>query len=262
MKTNYDVIVVGGGINGVGVTLDLASRGFSVCLVEKKTLGSGASSNTSKLVHGGLRYLEYGHISLVKEALKEQEILLRIAPKYVKPLSVYLPCYKGLGRSAWMLKAGLSVYDLLFKRRLAKHQGFSRAKAQGIFQDIGLRSEGLQKGFQFEDAIMDDLGLLMGIVKTAKIFNADVLELTQVESIQGVDNHYDVTITQDAGHRKSLSSRCVVHTAGAWFSELSRAALLSCRGPLSGARRTARRRYPQRRPSRAPSSGGRARARC
>lgn len=220
MKTNYDVIVIGGGINGVGVTLDLASRGFSVCLIEKKTLGSGASSNTSKLVHGGLRYLEYGHVSLVKEALREQDILLKIASRYVKPLSFYMPCYKGLGKPAWMLQVGLMLYDFLFKRRLAKHQIFSKLKAQYIFQDIGLRSEGIQKGFQFEDAIMDDLGLLLGIIDTAKSFNANVLELTQVENVQAFNHHYDVKITQHTGHSKLLSSRCVVQTVGAWFSDL------------------------------------------
>ena len=220
MRSDYDVIVIGGGINGAGITLDLASRGLNVCCLEKNSFGSGCSSNSSKLIHGGLRYLEHGHFGLVKEALKEQSILLNIAPKYVQPLSFLLPSYKGLGKAAWQLKIGLTLYDMLFKRSLAKHQSFSKTEAKGIFGDFGLRTSNLHKGFQFEDALMDDWGLVQAIIRKAQYLGASCYQNTKVTTIETIKAIKTVRVQSKVGSLKTLTCKTVVHSSGAWFSEL------------------------------------------
>ena len=106
----YDLLIIGGGINGVGIARDASGRGLSVVLCEKNDLASGTSSKSSKLIHGGLRYLEYGEFRLVREALQERETLMRIAPHLVSPLRIVLPHHKGL-RPKWMLRLGLFMYD-------------------------------------------------------------------------------------------------------------------------------------------------------
>src|SRR5690606_25427960 len=108
----YDVIVIGGGVNGAGVTRDAAGRGARVLLLEARDLASGTSSASTKLVHGGLRYLEYGEIGLVREALLERERLWRIAPHIIRPMRFVLPVFPEM-RPRWMLRAGLALYDLL-----------------------------------------------------------------------------------------------------------------------------------------------------
>lgn len=220
MMPDYDVIVIGGGINGAGITLDLASRGLKVCCLEKNSFGSGCSSNSSKLIHGGLRYLEYGHLSLVKEALKEQSILLNIAPNYVQPLSFYLPSYQGLGKAPWQLKIGLSLYDMLFKRSLAKHQSFAKHKAKCIFGPFGLKTSALQKGFQFEDALMDDWGLVKAIIKKAQQFGATCYENSKATAIQTANGIKNVHLESTVAPFEKITSKTVVHSSGAWLPEL------------------------------------------
>jgi len=112
-----DLLVIGGGINGTGIARDAAGRGLTVVLCEKNDLASGTSSKSSKLIHGGLRYLEYGEFRLVREALIEREVLLRAAPHLVRSLRIVLPHHKGL-RPKWMLRLGLFMYDHLGGRRL------------------------------------------------------------------------------------------------------------------------------------------------
>src|SRR5690606_25160599 len=112
MTGPFDLIVIGGGVNGAGITRDAAGRGASVLLLEARDLASGTSSASTKLVHGGLRYLEYREFALVREALQERERLWRIAPHIVRPMRFVLPVVPGM-RPRWMLRAGLALYDLL-----------------------------------------------------------------------------------------------------------------------------------------------------
>lgn len=114
----FDLAIVGGGINGVGIARDAAGRGYSVLLCEKDDLASAASSASTKLIHGGLRYLEYYEFRLVREALAEREALWKIAPHLVQPLRLVLPHHSGL-RPAWFLRLGLLIYDHLGARRPA-----------------------------------------------------------------------------------------------------------------------------------------------
>src|SRR5471030_695425 len=113
----YDLVIIGGGINGTGLARDAAGRRLRVLLVEQNDLASGTSSASSKLIHGGLRYLEYGAFRLVREALAEREVLLRIAPHIIWPLRFVIPYQKGL-RPAWMLRIGLFIYDHLGGRHI------------------------------------------------------------------------------------------------------------------------------------------------
>src|SRR6478736_1584777 len=113
----YDLLVIGGGINGAGIARDAAGRGLSVLLVEQDDLASGTSSTSTKLIHGGLRYLEYREFRLVREALTEREVLLRSAPHIIWPLRFVLPYRRG-GRPWWMLRAGLFIYDHLGGRHV------------------------------------------------------------------------------------------------------------------------------------------------
>src|SRR5471030_3562177 len=119
----YDVLVVGGGVNGTGIARDAAGRGLTVMLCEKDDLASHTSSSSTKLIHGGLRYLEYGEFGLVRKALQEREVLLRAAPHIIWPLRFVMPHVSSL-RPAWMIRAGLFLYDNLSKRELL---GGSRA---------------------------------------------------------------------------------------------------------------------------------------
>src|SRR5881398_3611397 len=114
---DFDLAVIGGGINGTAIARDAAGRGLAVLLVEQNDLASGTSSASTKLIHGGLRYLEHGWFRLVREALAEREVLMRMAPHLIRPLRFVLPAEPGM-RPAWMLRAGLFIYDHLGGRKL------------------------------------------------------------------------------------------------------------------------------------------------
>ena len=148
-----DLLVIGGGIHGACVARDAALRGLSVTLVEKDDLASGTSSRSSKLIHGGLRYLETGQFGLVREALREREILMRIAPDLVRHLPFVLPFYEGDARPPWLLRAGLTLYDL-FARTGRSHGILARDEILEIVPRLS--PEGLKGGALYEDAQMDD----------------------------------------------------------------------------------------------------------
>src|SRR6476646_11462592 len=112
-EDRFDVLVIGGGITGAGIALDAAARGLSVALVEKDDFAAGTSGRSSRLVHGGLRYLEHGDFGLVRESLREREVLLRIAPHLVRPLPILIPIYSGMSRGRTKIRAGMFDYDLL-----------------------------------------------------------------------------------------------------------------------------------------------------
>ena len=127
MNSEFDVIVIGAGINGAGIARDAAMRGLKVLLIDKGDIGSGTSSASTRLIHGGLRYLEHFEFGLVRESLRERETLLRIAPHLVRPLPITIPIYKDSQRGRVTIRAGMIVYDLLsFAKSLPRHRMFSR----------------------------------------------------------------------------------------------------------------------------------------
>ena len=152
MDRPYDLLVIGGGINGAGIARDAAGRGLSVVLAERDDLGAHTSSQSTKLIHGGLRYLEYYEFRLVSESLAEREVLLRAAPHLVEPLAFVLPHEPHL-RPAWMIRAGLFLYDHLGGRMtLPKSFGVRLA---GSRWGAGLKPS-LRRGFVYADARVDD----------------------------------------------------------------------------------------------------------
>ena len=131
----YDLVVVGAGINGAGIARDAAARGLKVALVEKEDIGSGTSSWSGRLIHGGLRYLEQGDIALVRESLRERELLFRYAPHIVKPVPLMVPIYSHNKRPKWMVRAGMIAYDILsFDKSTTTHRFLSRKRTLERFQ--------------------------------------------------------------------------------------------------------------------------------
>jgi len=147
----FDLIIVGGGINGTGIARDAALRGLRVLLLDKADIAAGTTSWSSRLIHGGLRYLEYGEIGLVRESLLERERLLRIAPHLVKPIPLTIPIYEHHKRGPWMIRAGMIGYDLLsFDKSLPRHRMYDRAGA--LLHEPGLNPDGLRAAARYYDA--------------------------------------------------------------------------------------------------------------
>ena len=201
-----DLLVIGGGIHGACVARDAALRGLSVTLVEKDDLAAGTSSRSSKLIHGGLRYLETGQFGLVHEALREREILLRTAPTLVRPLDFVLPFYEGDERPPWMLRAGLTLYDFLAGRGHPHHVVHERDALLAAFPFIP--RDGLHGGAWFADAQMDDALLVV----------ANALDAVGA----GATIRTDTEVTALAAGRAELSdgdtieARVIVNAAGPW----------------------------------------------
>ncbi|MGH7682110.1 MAG: FAD-dependent oxidoreductase, partial [Candidatus Eiseniibacteriota bacterium] len=173
---------MGGGIHGAAVARDAALRGLSVALLEADDLASATSSRTSKLVHGGLRYLETGQFGLVREALRERSILLDTAAAYVRPLRFLIPHYRGEGRPASWIALGLFLYSALARgHRLTEHGRFSRDEALAL--EPGLRSEGLVGASHYWDAQMDDALLCVAVAVDAARAGADVRTYTRVTGL-------------------------------------------------------------------------------
>src|SRR5690349_16343445 len=151
MNQEFDLAVVGAGINGAGIARDAAMRGLKVLLIDKGDIASGTSAASTRLIHGGLRYLEHFEFGLVRESLRERETLLRIAPHLVRPLPITIPIYKESQRGPLTIRAGMIVYDLLsFTKSLPRHRMFSRRET--LEQLPGLNPDGLLGSALYYDA--------------------------------------------------------------------------------------------------------------
>src|SRR5215204_5581362 len=149
--SRYDVIIIGAGINGAGIARDAAMRGLKVLLIEKGDLGAATTSASTRLIHGGLRYLEHFEFGLVRESLRERETLLRIAPHLVRPLAITIPIYKQSRRGRATIRAGMIAYDLLsLGKSLPRHRMLSRNET--LKQSPGLNPEGLRGSALYFDA--------------------------------------------------------------------------------------------------------------
>lgn len=209
----YDLLVIGGGINGAGVAMDAAGRGLSVALCEADDLASATSSWSSKLIHGGLRYLEHYEFRLVKEALGEREVLLNVAPHLVTPLRFRMPHHSGL-RPAWMLRIGLFMYDHLAKR-------VSLEGSRGIrFDPNGPVRAEFKKGFEYSDCRADDARLVVMNAKLAEQKGADVMVRHRVVSARREQNHWVVTIQPEAGNTFEVHAKALVNAGGPWVRKI------------------------------------------
>lgn len=214
MPDRYDIFIVGGGINGCGIARDAAGRGYSVCLCEMNDLASGTSSLSTKLVHGGLRYLEYFEFRLVREALIEREKLWSIAPHIISPLRFVLPHHSGL-RPAWELRLGLFLYDHIGGRRLLP----PTRSVDLIHDEVGKALNGdARRGFEYSDCWVDDARLVVLNARDASNRGADIRTRTQVVSARPEATGWRIGIKDtDTGKTEEVRASLVVNAAGPWI---------------------------------------------
>lgn len=222
MADHFDVVVVGGGINGAGLARDLAGRGWRVLLAEAQDLAQHTSSSSTKLIHGGLRYLETYEFSLVRKALQERELLLKSAPHLIQPLRFVLPHAPHL-RPAWMIRAGLFLYDHLARRELLP--GSHALDLAGSVYGAPLKPA-YTRGFVYSDGWVDDARLVVANAQDASARGAEVLTRCAVTRAERGADAWQLTL-QDG---RRLQSRALVNAAGPWAEAFLRGQGLPTRG--------------------------------
>ncbi len=217
---SYDVFVIGGGVNGTGIARDAAGRGYSVMLAEMNDLASGTSSAATKLVHGGLRYLEYYKFKLVAESLAEREVLWAAAPHIIWPLRFVLPHHKGL-RPAWFLRLGLLAYDYLGGRKL-----LPPTKTLDLRTDAAGRplKPGYSTGFEYSDCWVDDARLVTLYAKDAQDHGARIETRTKVTSARRGEDGWTIAVEGPNG-RELVSASLLVNAGGPWVDQVINQAL-------------------------------------
>ncbi|MBD2841189.1 glycerol-3-phosphate dehydrogenase [Erythrobacter rubeus] len=214
-NTPYDLLVIGGGINGAGIARDAAGRGLKVLLVEKDDLASHTSSASTKLVHGGLRYLEHLEFRLVRESLIERERLLQIAPHIIWPLRFVLPHDKGL-RPSWMLRLGLFMYDHLGGRKLLPPTRTLNLREE---PHACVLEDRLTKGFEYSDCWVEDSRLVVLNCLDALEHGAVIRTRTECTNLERGPKAWTATLRGDSGE-EHISARMVVNAAGPWVDKV------------------------------------------
>ena len=221
--THFDLLIVGGGIVGAGIARDAMMRGLKVALIEQGDFAGGTSSKTSKLIHGGLRYLEQGQLRLVFESLRERRTLQTLAPGLVHPLSLMLPVYLASRRPAWKINLGLTLYDLLSRGQDTKKHQMLSAK-QALEREPNLRVDGLVAAGLYQDCQMDDARLCLANIFQAVRFGAVcgnylrlVKWLKEAGEVRGA-------LAEDCLTRQTveIKARCVINATGPWSDKLRR----------------------------------------
>jgi len=214
----FDLAIIGGGVNGCGIARDAAGRGNSVFLCEMNDLASGTSSWSTKLVHGGLRYLEYYEFRLVREALIEREILWQIAPHIIRPLRFVLPHHDGL-RPAWLLRLGLFLYDHIGGRNL-----LPPTRSVDLTRDeVGapLVPNRFVKGFEYSDCFVDDARLVILNARDAADRGAEIRTRSRAVDIRQVDGKWQLTVENTfSGERSTISARVLINAGGPWVEQV------------------------------------------
>lgn len=211
-----DLLVIGGGITGCGVARDAAMRGLSVALVERDDFASGTSGRSSRLIHGGIRYLEQGQLHLVHESIRERQTLLRIAPHLVNPLAFTWPIYRGARIGKLKLSAGLLVYQLMSVGRSRRHSTLNAAET--LEREPGLEGVGLTGSAVYYDACTDDARLTLANAIAAKELGAAVTSHTRVTEIirDGSKSVGAVVKSQRTGESREIRARVIVNATGVW----------------------------------------------
>ncbi|NNC71836.1 MAG: glycerol-3-phosphate dehydrogenase [Sphingomonadaceae bacterium] len=208
----YDLLIIGGGINGTAIARDAAGRGWKTLLVERDDLASHTSSASSKLIHGGIRYLEYYEFRLVREALKEREVMLRSAPHLIKPMRFVLP-HEEMARPFWMIRAGLLLYDFLGgKRTLSGTRKLGKANPQ---YRSPLANPDV-KGFAYSDCWVDDARLVVANAIDARDKGAEIATYTELLSAERSGAAWTARLSDG----RSVEARTIVNAAGPWVSEV------------------------------------------
>ncbi len=217
MKDQSDIFIIGGGVNGTAIAADAAGRGLSVTLCEKNDLASGTSSACSKLIHGGLRYLEFYEFGLVRSALREREILLRRAPHLISPLEFVLPHTKHT-RPAWLIRLGLFFYDHLARRRY-----LPRSKTLDLHNTLygASLSPELQRGFSYFDCFVDDARLVIANALSAHHHGAAILTRTTFLSAQRENAVWKIEL-QDTLSKKIFHhyAKMLINVGGPWVKQI------------------------------------------
>lgn len=224
----YDIAIIGGGINGCGIARDAAGRGLSVLLAEKDDLASGASSASTKLIHGGLRYLEHYHFRLVRESLKEREVLLGMAPHIIEPLRFVLPHHRGL-RPALLIRLGLLLYD---------HMGGRRSLPPSTAVDLSQApagaplKPGFRRGFEYSDCWVDDARLVVLNAVDAAARGATIRVRTEVVSARRSADRWQVALRDVLSVRQeTVEARALVNAGGAFVATLAAERIGACAVP-------------------------------
>ena len=216
-----DIAIIGGGINGCGIARDAAGRGLSAYLCEMNDLASGTSSWSTKLIHGGLRYLEYNEFRLVREALIEREVLWGIAPHIIRPLRFVLPHRAGM-RPQWLLRTGLFLYDHLGgRKKLAPTRKLDLTKDEA---GKPLRHGVFSNGFEYSDCFVDDARLVVLNAMSARDLGAQIETRTRAIGARIVDGLWHVE-TERGSDRRTISARALINAAGPWVDGVLRGAI-------------------------------------
>ncbi|HKT31797.1 MAG TPA: FAD-dependent oxidoreductase [Gammaproteobacteria bacterium] len=214
----YDLVIVGAGIHGAGIAQAAAAAGHSVLVLEQQAIAAGSSSRSSKLVHGGLRYLEQFDLKLVHESLVERERLLKLAPALVKLVPFYIPIYRNTRRRPWEIRAGLSLYALLGKLRA--HARFRSLPRRDWGRLNGLQQGGLQAVFQYWDAQTDDAALTRAVMNSAAALHAQ-LSVPASFSRAELDDRGCSVVFNHAGEDRQIRCRVLVNAAGPWVNHVA-----------------------------------------
>lgn len=218
-----DLVIIGGGITGLGLARLAARNGYAVAVLERSDLASGASSATSHMLHGGLRYLEHGHFGLVREALRERSALARMAPDLARPTRFLLPFYRGDRRPPWMVRLGLATYDAFAgPGRLSRHSAIRRGEALAL--EPGLATDGLVGAGLYSDVVMDDAGLAVAVARDAAAHGATIHTYTEAVGARPAAGQTAASagavevLARDRleGRDLSLVAPIVVNVTGAW----------------------------------------------
>ena len=219
IKENWELVIIGGGITGAGIFHEVVRMGVSALLVEQNDFSWGTSSRSSKLVHGGLRYLKEGKIFLTRDSVRERERLLEEAPGLVELLEFVVPIYKGRSPGRWTLEAGLSLYDLISKKR--KHRYMKAQELEEL--EPNLNKQDLVGGFQFYDAQVDDSRLVLRLIFEAIDAGGGALNYMKAESIvRNDEGEVSGLILRDSetGEKKTITTPLVINATGVWAEKL------------------------------------------
>lgn len=216
-RSTVDVAIIGGGIHGVGVAQAAAAAGYSVALFEKDRLAAGTSSKSSKLIHGGLRYLHQGELSLVRESLQERDILLKIAPHLVRLNRFYIPLYANSYYRPWQLRLGLGLYGLL-----AGHNPLRTSRPATAIEchQLPKLRDGLKVLFRYEDAQTDDRLLTQAVALSARSLGARLFTDTALVLGKRIAEGYELSLKRPEGFR-TVRCRVLVNAAGPWINEVA-----------------------------------------
>lgn len=220
MNTNkiYDVCIIGGGINGTAIAADAAGRGLTTVLCEQNDLASGTSSKSSKLIHGGLRYLEQYEFDLVRKALAEREILLRRAPHLIQPLELVLPVQAKL-RSPFLIRIGLFLYDHLSKRKIIPKSKKIKLRHDGRGKPL---QNNYEIGFSYYDCVCDDARLVIANALAAKEHGAEILPHREVTQVTRGSDYWSITIVNKlTGAEKTIAAKALINASGPWLDQLN-----------------------------------------